>query len=125
VRLPRGFVYLVAVIDRYSRKVLAWKVSNTLDSGLCGDCLDQALGTHGAPGMFNSDQGYQFTSDGFTGKLKGHGVAISMDGHGRALGNLFVERLWRSVKYKDLYLRDYAGLPELLAGLTHYFEFYN
>jgi putative transposase len=125
VRLPRGFVYLVAVIDWYSRRVLAWRVSNTLDSGFCVDCLEQALRAYGAPEIFNSDQGCQFTSDTFTGKLKEYGVAISMDGRGRALDNIFVERLWRSVKYEDLYLRGYAGLPELLVGLTCYFEFYN
>ncbi len=125
VRLPRGFVYLVAVIDWYSRKVLAWRISNTLDSGFCVDCLEQALGTYGAPEIFNSDQGCQFTSDAFTGKLREHGVAISMDGRGRALDNIFVERLWRSVKYEDIYLRGYAGLPELLVGLAGYFEFYN
>ena len=96
-----------------------------LPRGFCVDCLEQALGIYGAPEIFNSDQGCQFTSDAFTGKLKEHGVAISMDGRGRALDNIFVERLWRSVKYEDLYLRGYAGVPELLAGLTRYFEFYN
>ena len=125
VRLPRGFVYRVAAIDGYSRKVLAGRVSNTLDSGFCVDCLEQALGTYGAPEIFNRDQGCQFTSDAFTGKLKEYGVAISMDGRGRALDNMFVERLWRSVKYEDLYLRGYVGLPEWLVGLTGYFEFYN
>jgi putative transposase len=125
VRLARGFVYLVAVIDWYSRKVLAWRVSNTLDSGFCVDCLGQALRAYGNPEIFNSDQGSQFTSEAFTGVLKGHGIAISMDGRGRALDNIFVERLWRSVKYEDVYLKGYAGVPELLLGLTDYFEFYN
>jgi putative transposase len=125
VRLPRGFVHLVAVIDWYSRKVLAWRVSNTLDSGFCVDCLEQALRTYGAPEIFNTDQGCQFTSEVFTGKLKEHGIAVSMDGRGRALDNIFVERPWRSVKHEDVYLRGYAGLPELLVGLTRYFEFYN
>jgi putative transposase len=125
VRLPRGFVYLVAVIDWYSRQVLAWRVSNTLDSGFCVDGLEQALRTYGTPEIFNSDQGSQFTADAFTGTLKEHGVAISMDGRGRALDNIFVERLWRSVKYEDVYLRGYTSLPELLVGLTRYFEFYN
>lgn len=125
LRLPRGFVYLVAVIDWYSRKVLAWRVSNPLDSGFCVDCLEQALRTSGAPEIFNSDQGCQFTADAFTGVLKAHGIAISRDGRGRALDNIFVERLWRSVKHEDVYLKGYAGLPELLVGLTEYFAFYN
>lgn len=125
VRLPRGFVYLVAVIDWYSRKVLAWRVSNTLDGKFCVACLGQAIRAYGIPEIFNSDQGCQFTSEACTGPLKAHGIAISMDGRGRALDNIFVERLWRSVKHEDVYLKGYAGLPELLVGLTHYFEFYN
>jgi len=125
IRLARGFVYLVAVIDGYSRKVLAWRVSNTLDSKFCVDCLDQSLQTYGNPEIFNSDQGCQFTSEAFTGVLKRHGIAISMDGRGRALDNIFVERLWRSVKYEDVYLKGYASVPELLLGLAGYFEFYN
>ena len=125
LRLPRGFVYLVAVIDWYSRKVLAWRLSNTLDSGFCVDCLEQALQAYGAPEIFNTDQGCQFTSEAFTGVLKAHGIAISMDGRGRALDNIFVERLWRSVKHEDVYLKGYATLPELLLGLTEYFVFYN
>lgn len=125
LRLPRGFVYLVAVIDWYSRQVLAWRLSNTLDSGFCVDCLEQALRAYGAPEIFNSDQGCQFTAEAFTGVLKGHGVAISMDGRGRALDNIFVERLWRSVKHEDVYLRGYASVPELVMGLTEYFAFYN
>jgi len=125
VRLPRGFVYLVAVIDWYSRKVLAWRLSNTLDSGFCVDCLEQALQAYGAPEIFNTDQGCQSTSEAFTGVLKAHSIAISMDGRGRALGNIFVERLRRSVKHEDVYLKGYATLPELLLGLTEYFVFYN
>ncbi len=125
IRLPRGFVYLVAVIDWYSRKVLAWRLSNTLDSGFCVDCLEQALQAYGAPEIFNTDQGCQFTSEAFTGALKARGIAISMDGRGRALDNIFVERLWRSVKHEDVYLKGYATLPELLLGLTEYFVFYN
>jgi len=125
LRLARGFVYLVAVIDWYSRKVLAWRLSNTLDSGFCVDCLKQALQTYGAPEIFNTDQGCQFTSEAFTGVLKTHGIAISMDGRGRALDNIFVERLWRSVKHEDVYLKGYATVPELLLGLTEYFVFYN
>lgn len=125
LRLARGFVYLVAVIDWYSRKVLAWRVSNTLDSGFCVECLQQALQGYGAPDIFNSDQGRQFTSEVFTAVLQGQGIAISMDGRGRALDNIFVERLWRSVKYEDVYLKGYADVPELLLGLTDYFVFYN
>ncbi len=125
VRLARGFVYLVAVIDWYSRKVLAWRVSNTLDSGFCVDCLRQAFQDFGLPEIFNSDQGCQFTSEAFTGALKARGITISMDGRGRALDNIFVERLWRSVKHEDVYLRGYASVPELLLGLAAYFEFFN
>ena len=125
IRLARGFAYLVAVIDWYSRKVLSWRLSNTLDSGFCIDCLEQALRLYGIPEIFNTDQGCQFTSDAFTGVLTLHGVAISMDGRGRALDNIFVERLWRSVKHEDVYLKGYVNMPELQLGLTEYFEFYN
>lgn len=125
IRLTRGFVYLVAVIDWYSRKVLAWRLSNTLDSLFCVDCLEQALLAYGTPEIFNTDQGCQFTSEAFTGVLKGRGIAISMDGRGRALDNIFVERLWRSVKHEDVYLKGYTTMPELLLGLTEYFVFYN
>jgi putative transposase len=125
VRLPRGFVYLVAVIDWYSRKVLSWQLSNTLDSGFCVACLEQALQAYGCPEIFNTDQGSQFTSEAFTGVLKACGIAISMDGRGRALDNIFVERLWRSVKHEDVYLKGYETISELLIGLTGYFVFYN
>ena len=125
IRLARGFVYLAAVIDWYSRKVLAWRLSNTLDGGFCVDCLEQSLRTYGTPEIFNTDQGCQFTSDAFTGVLNLHGVAISMDGRGRALDNIFVERLWRSVKHEDVYLKGYVNMPSLQLGLTEYFEFYN
>ncbi len=124
-RLPRGFVYLAAVIDWYSRKVLSWRLSNTLDTGFCVDCLEQALQAYGVPEIFNTDQGCQFTSAVFTDALKAKGIKISMDGRGRALDNIFVERLWRSVKHEDVYLKGYATLPELLLGLTEYFVFYN
>ena len=125
IRLARGFVYLVAVIDWYSRKVLSWRLSNTLDSGFCVDCLEQALQTYGTPEIFNTDQGCQFTSEAFTGVLLKKGIAISMDGRGRALDNIFVERLWRSVKHEDIYLKGYATVTDLLLGLTEYFVFYN
>ena len=125
IRLARGFVYLVAVIDWYSRKVLSWRLSNTLDSRFCVDCLEQALRTYGVPEIFNTDQGCQFTSEAFTGVLKAHSIKISMDGRGRALDNIFVERLWRSVKHEDIYLRGYTTMPEVQLGLTEYFLFYN
>ena len=108
IRLARGFVYLVAVIDWYSRKVLSWRLSNTPDSVFCVDCLEQALQNYGTPEIFNTDQGCQFTSEAFTGVLLKKGIAISMDGRGRALDNIFVERLWRSVKHEDVYLKGYA-----------------
>ena len=125
IRLARGFVYLVAVIDWYSRKVLSWRLSNTLDSGLCVDCVELALHAYGMPEIFNTDQGCQFTSEAFTGVLLKKGIAISMDGRGRALDNIFVERLWRNVKHEDVYLKGYATMSELLMGLTKYFMFYN
>ena len=125
IRLARGFAYLAAVIDWYSRKVLAWRLSNSLDSGFCVDCLEQSLRTFGYPEIFNTDQGCQFTSDAFTGVLTLHDIAISMDGRGRALDNIFVERLWRSVKHEDVYLKGYVTMPELHLGLTEYFDFYN
>jgi putative transposase len=125
VRLAHGFAYLVAIVDWYARRVLAWRLSNTLEAGFCVDCLEDALRAHGRPEIFNTDQGSQFTSTAFTGVLLREGIAISMDGRGRALDNIFVERLWRSVKYEDLYLKGYASLPELLLGLTEYFAFYN
>ena len=125
IRLAHGFVYLVAVIDWYSRKVLSWRISNTMDTAFCVDCLEEALQRHGNPEIFNTDQGSQFTSDAFTGVLKSRGIAISMDGRGRALDNIFVERLWRSVKYEDVYLKGYRNAMELMLGLTEYFVFYN
>jgi len=125
IRLARGFAYLVAIIDWYSRKVLSWRLSNSMDAAFCVDCLEEALQHHGAPEIFNSDQGSQFTSSAFTDVLKREDVLISMDGRGRALDNIFVERLWRSVKYEDVYLKGYATLGELTLGLTEYFGYYN
>lgn len=125
IRLERGFVYLSAVIDWYSRKVLAWRISNTLDSSFCVECLEAALQKYGTPEIFNTDQGCQFTSEAFTRVLIAQGVVISMDGRGRALDNIFVERLWRSLKYEDIYLKSYGSVPELMLGLTEYFRFYN
>lgn len=125
IRLAHGFAYLVAIIDWYARRVLAWRISNTLEAGFCVDCLEDALRAHGRPAVFNTDQGSQFTSADFTGVLLREGIAISMDGRGRALDNIFVERLWRTVKYEDVYLKGYASMSELLLGLTEYFAFYN
>ena len=125
IRLPRGFVYLVAVIDWYSRKVLSWRLSNSMDASFCVDCLESAINDYGKPAIFNSDQGSQFTSKAFTDVLIQNDIAISMDGRGRALDNIFVERLWRSVKYENVYLKKYSTMQELLLGLTDYFQFYN
>jgi putative transposase len=125
VRLAHGFVYLVAIIDWYSRKVLAWQVSNTLDVSFCLECLTEALNKYGAPEIFNTDQGSQFTSANWIKLLQEHCCKISMDGRGRALDNIFVERLWRNVKYEDIYPKNYAIVTELLLGLTKYFIFYN
>lgn len=125
IRLAHGFAYRVAIIDGYSRKVLSWRISNSMEATFCVDCLEQALRTYGKPEIFNSDQGSQFTSASFTGVLKREKIAISMDGRGRALDNIFVERLWRTVKYEDVYLKGYASVGELTIGLTEYFGFYN
>jgi len=125
IRLSRGFVYLVAIMDWYSRKVLSWRLSNTMDAGFCVDSLEEAIRHYDRPEIFNSDQGSQFTSDSFTKVLKDHGITISMDGRGRAMDNIFVERLWRNVKYEDIYLNGYATMSELMLGLTKYFVFYN
>jgi len=125
IRLAKGFAYLVAIMDWYSRRVLSWRISNTMEAAFCVDCLEEALRNHGKPEVFNSDQGSQFTSDVFTGTLKRENVVISMDGRGRAFDNIFVERLWRSVKHEDVYLKGYASMSELMAGLGEYFDFYN
>ena len=125
IRLAHGFAYLVAVIDWYSRKVLSWRISNSMEAGFCVDCLEDALRIHGTPEIFNSDQGSQFTSEAFTKVLKQYQVTISMDGRGRAFDNIFVERLWRTVKYEEVYLKDYRDVPEARHGLENYFPFYN
>ena len=125
IRLACGFAYLVAVIDWYSRRVLSWRISNSMDAEFCVDCLEEALRRHGKPEIFNSDQGSQFTSEAFVGVLKREGVAISMDGRGRVFDNIFVERLWRTVKHEDVYLKGYATMIELTVGLAEYFSFYN
>lgn len=125
LRIERGFAYLVAVIDWHSRRVLAWRLSNTMDTAFCVEALAEAIQRYGTPEIFNTDQGSQFTSEAFTGMLKEHRIRISMDGKGRALDNIFVERLWRSVKYEEVYPRQYQSLREAHAGLAAYFRFYN
>jgi putative transposase len=124
IPLRAGFMYLAAIIDWYSRYVLAWRLSNTLDGSFCLEMLDEAL-VGGRPEVFNTDQGVQFTAAAFTGRLLSAGVAVSMDGRGRCLDNVFVERLWRTVKYEDVYLRGYESVLELTQGLGRYFRFYN
>jgi putative transposase len=124
VPMPTGFMYLVAVIDWYSRFVLAWQLSNTLDGLFCLDALRLAL-RQGRPEIFNTDQGVQFTANDFTDELKAANIRISMDGRGRAFDNIFVERLWRSVKYEDLYIKEYLIVLALEGGLHDYFQFYN
>jgi len=124
VPMKHGFMYLTAVIDWYSRYVLSWRLSNTLEGRFCVEALDEALAL-GRPEIFNTDQGSQFTSREYTERLEGAGVAVSRDGRGRALDNVFVERLLRSVKYEDIYIKDYEKVPELESGLTAYFRFYD
>ncbi len=124
IRLRGGFAYLMAVIDWFSRYVLAWELSATMDADFCVSGLERAL-TKGKPEIFNTDQGSQFTSLAFTGKLIESEILISMDGRGRALDNVFVERLWRTVKYEDIYLKEYATMVEVRDGLKRYFDFYN
>lgn len=123
-RLKRGFVYLTAIIDWYSRYVLSWRISNTMEVTFCAEALESAL-EKGSPEIFNSDQGSQFTSDDFTGILLRKGIAISMDGRGRAFDNIFTERLWRSVKYEEVYLKEYQVCRDAREGLEKYFTFYN
>ena len=124
IPLASGFVYLAATIDWFSRYVVSWRLSNTLDGSFCQEMLEEALGL-GRPEVFNTDQGVQFTAEAWTGRLQRAGVSVSMDGRGRCLDNVFVERLWRSVKYEDVYLRCYESVPELERGLRAYFAFYN
>lgn len=124
IRLRQGFIYLVAILDWFSRYVLAWEVSVTLDSAFCLAALEWAL-KKGSPEIFNTDQGAQFTSLDFTKRLEEGGITISMDGRGRAMDNIFVERLWRSVKYEEVYLKDYEGAAEAAKNLGCYFVFYN
>jgi putative transposase len=124
IPMARGFLYLVAVMDWVSRYVLAWRLSNLLDASFCIEALEEAL-RQGRPEIFNTDQGSQFTDADFTGVLRGHGVAISMDGRGRFADNIFVERLWRSLKYEEVYLKAYDNVAQARHGIAAYFEFYN
>jgi putative transposase len=125
IPMARGFLYLVAVMDWYSRKVLAWRLSNTMTADFCVEALEEALARFGPPEIFNTDQGSQFTSQAFTGTLKTAGVAISMDGKGRWQAFVFIERLWRTVKYEEIYLRAYDTVTEASAGIGWYLDFYN
>ena len=125
IRLSCGFAYLVAIVDWYSRCVLAWRLSNTLEADFCIEALREAIDKYGHPDIFNTDQGTQFTSQDFINVLTSRNISISMDGRGSYLDNIFVERLWRTVKYQNVYLKGYQTIPEARAGLAEYFEFYN
>jgi putative transposase len=125
VRMPGGYVYLVAVMDWYSRKVLSWEVSVTMDEAFCVSALETAIRRYGTPEIFNTDQGSQFTGKAFTDVLKDHNIRISMDGKGRAVDNIMIERLWRTVKYEEIYLKEYASVLELIRSLQSYFSYYN
>jgi putative transposase len=123
--MARGFVYLAAVVDWFSRRVLAWRLSITMDTSFCIEALDEALSKNEKPEIFNTDQGSQFTSEAFTWQLKENGIAISMDGKGRWRDNVFVERIWKSIKYEEVYLHAYASVTEARQSIGRYIEFYN
>jgi putative transposase len=125
IRLKHGFVYLVAVMDWFSRQVLSWRLSTTLESAFCCAALQEAMANYGQPDIFNTDQGAQFTGDDFTGILKDAGIQISMDGRGRALDNVYIERLWWSLKYEEVYLTEYASVSECRERIGAYFKLYN
>jgi putative transposase len=125
IPMARGFCYLVAIMDWASRMVLSWRLSNTLDSAFCVEALEEAITKYGLPQIFNTDQGSQFTAQAFTQSLHSRNIAISMDGKGRWMDNVFIERLWKSVKYEDIYLKAYDSIPQLKRGLGNYFAFYN
>lgn len=125
VRMHKGWLYLCAVVDWYSRKVLAWRLSNTMDVQFCVDAVQEAISRWGTPAIFNTDQGSQFTCDAFTGLLKRHGIRISMDGKGAWRDNVFVERLWRSIKYEEIYLKAYESVRAARCGIAQYLRFYN
>jgi len=125
IPMPRGFMYLMAVMDWHSRKVLSWRLSNTMEADFCVEALEEAIGKYGKPGIFNTDQGSQFTSEEFTDVLKEAGVQISMDGKGRWVDNVFIERLWRSLKYEEVYLKAYDSVAEARDGTGKWIEYYN
>jgi putative transposase len=125
IPMARGFVYLAAVVDWFSRRVLAWRLSNAMDTSFCIEALEEGIEKHGRPEIFNTDQGAQFTSEAFTGRLEEEGIQISMDGKGRWADNVFVERLWRSLKYEHVYLHAYVSVGEARMKIARYFEFYN
>ena len=125
IPMARGFLYLVAIIDWYSRRVLSWRLSNTLETTFCIEALHEALTRYGCPEIFNTDQGSQFTSEDFTSVLLDHGIKVSMDGKGRCIDNIFVERLWRSLKYEEVYLYAYDSVQEAREGIGRYFGFFN
>jgi len=119
--MAKGFCYLVAILDWASRMVLSWRLSNTLDSSFCVDALEEAIAKYGGPEIFNTDQGSQFTAEAFTDTLRSRNISISMDGKGRWMDNVFIERFWKSVKYEDIYLKAYASMAEVKKGLGNYF----
>ena len=125
IPMARGFVYLAAVVDWFSRRVLAWKLSITMETNFCIEALEEALSTNEKPEIFNTDQGSQFTSEAFTGRLKEEGIRISMDGKGRWRDNVFVERIWRSIKYEEVYLHAYVSVSEARQSIGRYIDFYN
>jgi len=125
IPMAKGFAFVVAIMDWHSRKVLSWRISNSMDADFCVDALEEAIARYGRPEIFNSDQGSQFTSDDFTKVLKNNEIQISMDGKGRWVDNVFIERLWRSLKYEDIYLKAYESISEARLGITEYFRFYN
>ncbi len=125
IPMHKGFAYLIAIMDWHSRKVLSWRLSNTMDTNFCIEALHEAFNRYGTPDIFNTDQGSQFTSEAFTGELKKRAIKISMDGKGRWVDNVFIERLWRSVKYEEVYLHAYEDIPQARNNLKRYFEFYN
>jgi putative transposase len=125
IPMKNGFMYLCAIIDWYSKRILAWKLSNTLDVSFCIDCLEEAIGNHGNPEILNTDQGSQFTSEAFIEKVLGNDIRFSMDGKGRATDNVCIERFWRSIKYEKIYLYGYENTVDLFCGITAYMDFYN
>lgn len=125
IPMAKGFCYLVAIMDWASRRVLSWRLSNTLDSSFCVEALEEAIEKYGCPRIFNTDQGSQFTAEVFTETLRTRGISISMDGKGRWMDNVFIERLWKSVKYEDIYIKAYGSITEVRKGLASYFQFYN